>query len=112
MNVDFKGYGENVATFIISGTLSAGQFVKMSSNYTVTAAESGDDIIGYCIGARDGYAAVQLSGYVEAKTSGTVNLGYVGINAYSADTVQASASAVKHKVIYTDNDNHLAGFIL
>lgn len=112
MNVDFKGYAENVATFIVSGNLSAGQFVKMSNNYTVTAASSGDDIIGYCVGVRGGYAAVQLSGYVEAKSSGTVDLGYVGINAYSADTVQASNSAVKHKVIYSDSDNHIAGFIL
>ena len=112
MNVDFKGYGENVATFIASGTLSAGQFVKMSDNFTVAAAVEDDEILGYCVEVRNGYAAVQLSGYVEAKSSGTVNLGYVGISAKAADTIQASATAVKRQVVYSDSVNHIAGFIL
>lgn len=112
MNVDFKGYGENVATFIASGNLTAGQFVKISGDYTVTAASSGDEIIGYCVGVRGDYAAVQLSGYVEAKSSGTVNVGFTGLSASAADTVQASNSAAKHKVIYSDSENHTVGFIL
>ena len=33
MNVDFKGYGENVATFICDSSLEAGNFVKMKENY-------------------------------------------------------------------------------
>lgn len=112
MNVDFKGYDENVATFIASGSLSVGQFVTISDDFTVTAASSGDEILGYCVGVRDGYAAVQLSGYVEAKSSGTVNVGLTGLSAYSADTVQASANASKHKVIYSDSENHIVGIIL
>ena len=112
MNVDFKGYDENVATFIVSGNLSEGQFVTIADDYTVEAASSGDEIIGCCVGVRDGYAAVQLSGYVEAKSNGTVNVGLTGLSAYSADTVQASNSAGKHKVIYSDSENNKVGFIL
>lgn len=110
MNVDFKGYGENVATFLVSGTLEEGQFVKMSSDFTVTAATSGSEVMGYCVGVRDGYAAVQLSGYVEAKSTGTVNRGMTGLSVSAADTVQASDSSVKRLVIKS-GDNKV-GFIL
>lgn len=110
MNVDFKGYNENVATFLVSGSLDSGQFVKISADYTVSAAASGDEIIGYCVGARDGYAAVQLSGYVEAPSTGTISRGYVGLSAASSANVQASNSAGKHLVICSA-DNKI-GFIL
>ena len=112
MNVDFKGYDENVATFIASGTLEAGQFVKISSDYTVAAAQANDEIIGMCIGVRGGYAAVQLSGYVESKSSGTVNVGLTGLCAASEDTVKTSASALKRKVIFSDSENNIVGFLL
>lgn len=112
MNVDFKGYDENVATFIASGELEAGKFVKMSGDFTVAPASANDEIIGYCVGARDGYAAVQLSGYVEAKSSGTIDTGLTGICAASDDSVKASASAFKRKVILSDSDNNIVGFIL
>ena len=110
MNVEFKGYGENAATFLVSGTLQAGQFVKLSSDFTVTAATSGSEVIGYCLGVRDGYAAVQLSGYVESKSTGTVNGGMTGLSISSADTVQASDSASKHLVIKSGSNK--VGFIL
>ena len=110
MNVDFKGYGENVATFIADDTVEAGKFVVMDENYAVKAASKDDEIFGYCVGARDGYAAVQLSGYVEAPVSGEAELGLSGIAAASATTVAASETASAHKVIYVTDD--VIGFIL
>ncbi len=110
MNVDFKGYGENVATFICDSSLEAGNFVKMKENYTVCAATSGSEVIGYCVGVRDGYAAVQLSGYIEAKASAKIALGLTGISVSSADTVSSSTSAGKHLVVYSDDST--VGFIL
>ena len=110
MNVDFKGYDENVVTFIADDTVEAGKFVVMNENYSVTAASAGDEIYGYCIGARDGYAAIQLSGYVEAPVSGDVALGLTGIAAASATTVAASETASAHKVIFVGKD--VIGFIM
>ncbi|MCH5303394.1 MAG: hypothetical protein J1E41_00900 [Ruminococcus sp.] len=111
MNVDFKGYGENVATFICDdNSLKAGDFVKMKDNNTVCAATSGSDIIGCCVGVRDDYAAVQLSGYIEAKANAKITLGLTGISVSSADTVQSSTSASKHLVVYSDENT--VGFIL
>lgn len=110
MNVDFKGYGENVATFIADNTVEAGKFVVMDDNYAVTAASADDEIYGYCVGVRDGYAAVQLEGYVEAPVSGDVDLGLTGIAAASATAVAASETALAHKVIFVSED--VIGFIL
>lgn len=110
MNVDFKGYGENVATFIADDTVEAGKFVVMDENYSVKAASADDELYGYCVGVRDGYAAVQLAGYVEAPVSGEVDLGLTGIAAASATTVAASETASVHKVIFV-NDS-VIGFIL
>lgn len=110
MNVNFKGYGENVATFIADNTVEAGKFVVMDDNYSVKAATADDEIFGYCVGVRDGYAAVQLEGYVEAPVSGEVSLGLTQIAAASATEVAASETASAHKVIYVTDD--VIGFIL
>lgn len=110
MNVDFKGYDENVATFIADNTVEAGKFVVMDENYSVKAASADDEIYGYCVGVRDGYAAIQLAGYVEAPVSGNVDLGLTGIAAASATTVAASETASAHKVIFVSED--VIGFIL
>ena len=65
-NRDFKGYGENVATFLADKTVEVGKFVVMSDeNFTVTAAGNGDEIFGFCIGKRDDYVAIQTAGYIE-----------------------------------------------
>ena len=102
MNVDFKGYNENVATFIADSTVEAGKFVVMDENFSVKAASADDEIFGYCVGVRDGYAAVQLEGEVD--------LGLSSIAAASATTVAASETASAHKVIYVTDD--VIGFIL
>ena len=81
MNVDFKGYGENVATFIADSGVAVGNIVKLSDNFKVVNAASGDDFIGVCVGVRSGYAAVQLSGYVEVPASARQN-GYRGGKRY------------------------------
>ena len=61
MNVNFNGYGENVATFMADSTVTeAGIPVKVVSNGTVAKCESGDSFCGICVGVREGYAAVQL----------------------------------------------------
>jgi hypothetical protein len=110
MKVDFKGYGENVATFIADSAVTAGNIVKVTDNFKVEKAASGDKFIGVCIGVRGGYAAVQTSGYVEVPASGTVTVGKTALAAASATAVTASQSGVVYDVIYTDENK--VGFIL
>ena len=100
MSINFKGYGENVATFAADNTVEAGKFVVMDDNYSVTAAASGDEVFGYCLSVRDGYAAVQLEGYVEAPVSGEVELGSGQLAAASATAIAQGESGAYYKVVY------------
>ena len=110
MNVSFKGYGENVATFVATSDVAVGNIVKISDDFEVSKAASGDDFIGVCVGVRGGYAAVQLSGYVELPASAKINLGRTGLSAASATTVAASQTGTKFNVIYSTSTT--VGFIL
>ena len=55
MNVNFKGFNENVLTFIAAAALTeTGVPVKMSADGTVTKSGNGDPFIGICVGLRNG----------------------------------------------------------
>jgi hypothetical protein len=104
MDIDFKGYNENVVTFLADETVTAGKFVVMSdNNFKVTAAGSGDEIFGYCISVRDGYAAVQMSGYIEVPHAGKIGLGLVGLVTNRGLSVMENPTAIKHRVIFVDD---------
>ena len=110
MNVDFKGYGENVATFIATDTVNEGNLVKIVNNFTVAPCTANDEIAGICVGVSDGYAAVQLSGYVEIECNKRITLGYSSVAAASATQVTSSTTARKYNVIYSTDSK--VGFIL
>ena len=109
MNIKFSGFNENVLTFEYTGTLNAGDPVKMSASAKVMKAGTGDVFIGKCIHTRDGYAAVQTEGYVEMKKSGSIVVGYNKLVA-AADAVKAAESGIDRLVIYVDDTT--VGFIL
>ena len=111
MNVNFNGYGENVATFIANSALTeAGVPVKISADGTVAACASGDKFCGICVAVRGGYAAVQLSGYVTVKTSAKLALGFTKLAAGASGVVAASDSGREHLVINSTASE--AGIIL
>lgn len=109
MNIKFTGYQENVLTFECESTVSAGNLVKMSASGKVAKCSANDAFIGVCISVSDGYAAVQLDGYVETAKSGTVNVGYNKLAA-AASGVKTAESGVERLVIYSDDTT--VGFIL
>ena len=111
MNVNFNGYGENVATFIADSTLTeAGVPVKVSADGTVAPCASGDLFCGICVGVRDGYAAVQLSGYATVRTSSKITVGYQKLAASASGTVAVNTTGRQLLVLNsTDTD---AGIIL
>ena len=109
MNINFAGFQENVLTFECTNTVKKGDLVKMSESGKVTKAAANDIFIGVCAAERDGYAAVQLEGYVEAAKSGTVNVGYNKLAA-AASGVKAAESGIDRLVVYTDDNT--VGFIL
>ena len=99
MNLGLKGYGENVATFIAASGVAAGQLVKITDDFTVSSCSSGDDIFGYCVSVRDGYAAVQTSGYIEVTVASRLTRGFVEIAPSSATAVAASENGKKYWVV-------------
>ena len=76
MNIAFNGFNENTVTFEADSTVVAGCLVKMVDDNKVAAAENGDKFCGVCVNVREGYAAVQLSGYTEVAFSGELSVGY------------------------------------
>ena len=111
MNVNFNGYGENVATFIANSALTeAGVPVKISADGTVAKCASGDLFCGICLGVRDGYATVQLSGYVRVNTSAKLALGYTKIAAGASGKVAANENGIALLVV--DSTATEAGIIL
>ena len=109
MDISFNGYKENVLTFECESTVAAGKLVKMSASGKVANAAADDGFIGKALSVREGYAAVQLSGYVEAAKSGTVNVGYNKLAAASSG-VKTAQSGIDRLVIYSDDTT--VGFIL
>lgn len=100
MNVNFNGYGENVATFIADSNLtSTGVPVKISADGTVAMCSSGDTFCGVCVAVRDGYAAVQLNGYVTVNTNSKLALGFTKLGAGANGKVTANTSGREHLVV-------------
>ena len=77
MNVNFNGAGENFLTFIADPSLNeTGVPVKISGDGTVSKCAANDKFCGVCVGIRDGYAAVQISGYAVFKAASKITAGY------------------------------------
>ena len=111
MNVNFNGYGENVLTFIAdSNLIEIGVPVKVINNGTVTKCDDNENFCGICIGLRDGYAAVQLAGYVRAKTAAKIAVGYKKLAAGSTGDVVENVSGREYLVVDTTSTE--IGFIL
>nr|DAU20912.1 MAG TPA: hypothetical protein [Caudoviricetes sp.] len=111
MNVNFNGYGENVATFIADSSVTkAGVPVKISADGTVSKCSANDAFCGICVGVRDGYASVQLSGYVTVATSAKLTLGYQTLAAAASDKVAANANG--RSLLVVNSTATEAGIIL
>ena len=109
MDINFNGYNENVATFLANSSVKVGDFVQLDDNYHVIPGNAGQELIGVCVGVRDGYAAVQTSGYVEADYQGDVNYGRCGL-VTTTSTKLAPGGSTKYRIIYKDEEK--IGFIL
>lgn len=111
MDIRFNGFNENVVTFLCDSTAAAGKVVRMKENGTVTACAAGENFIGVCLSVRDGYAAVQLSGYVELPVSGSgVSAGYCTLTAAESGAVKGAQAGREYLVLEKTTDT--VGFIL
>ena len=111
MNVNFNGYGENVLTFIAdSGLTETGVPVKVSDDGTVAKCSGNDNFCGICVGLRNGYAVVQLAGYVKVATAAKIAVGYKKLAAGNAGDVAINSSG--RELLVVDSTATEAGIIL
>ncbi len=109
--INFSGYNENVVTFAVDdSTVLMGTPVKMTSSKTVGACDDGDNMIGVAVNVRNGYAAVQLTGYIEMPTDETLAVGYNTLCVAQGGKIKSSESGREYLVACVDNS--IAGIIL
>ncbi len=113
MKISLNGYGENTATFKADSTLTKGEPVTMAENFTVKSCDANDDFIGMAVNSDDGYACVQLDGYVKIGYSGTApELGVCSLVADGNGGVCVADTGRKFVVTDVDTDNKSVGIIL
>ena len=111
MDVNFNGYNENVLTFIAdSGITNPGVPVKISASGKVSKCSTNDVFCGVCVNVRDGYAAVQLSGYVVVPAAAKLNVGYQKVAVNSAGKLAANENGREVLVVISSATE--AGIIL
>lgn len=112
METAMNGYAENAATFRCVENLVPGTPVMVTDTGTVSAANGA--FCGVALSWRDGYAAVQLAGYVSLPYSDTKpSVGYQLLTADANGKVKTAApgtAGMQRLVVDADNNN--VGFIL
>lgn len=112
MKAAFNGLNEAVVTFEAADGVVKGVPVTMADNGKVQAAQSGV-FCGICCKAYDGYAAVQLGGYVRVPYTGTLTVGYQKLAAASGGKVEADdTNGREYLVTDVDTEAKTAGVIL
>ncbi|MBR2177146.1 MAG: hypothetical protein IJ861_09415 [Clostridia bacterium] len=110
MNVCFNGYGENIVTFEAEGNITAGAPVMVSGSGMVKAASG--VFCGICTGVRNGYAAVQLDGFVRVPYGTAPSaVGFAKLTA-SGGKVSTSDSGREYLVVDIDTAGKTIGIIL
>ncbi len=114
MEVSFNGFGEQVATFEAESAVKAGSMVKMTANGTVGICAEKEQFCGIVLSARDGFAAVQLGGYMgNVPYIGTdMAVGYKTVVAAANGKIQVDATGRSVLVIDVDTASSTCGFIL
>lgn len=115
MSISFGGVGELCVTFKTNGSVTKGCPVKMSANDTVAACADGDRMIGVAIDvSNDGYATVQLAGFVTMSYTGTApTVGYAALVANGNGGLKTvSTGGGEYLVLDVDASANTVGFII
>ncbi|MGI6248963.1 MAG: hypothetical protein ACOYJX_06130 [Acutalibacteraceae bacterium] len=114
MSVAFNGLMANTATFCAGEGITAGIPVKVGANNTAAPCTAGDAFFGAAVSAGNGYAAVQLSGFVTLPYTGTAPVpGYnllAGDGSGGVKVVTAGGRSLL--VLNVDTSAKTAGLIL
>ena len=104
MYLTSKGFGEQVLTMKTSSAMESGTPVKLTGNYTVSAAEKDDAFCGVVLSCRDSLCAVQLHGSVTLPYSGTApSVGAAVLAADGEGGVTASEEGTNVLILSVDS---------
>lgn len=107
MSVSFEEIGQVLVTCKTEGEVAQGAVVKLCGDGTVGPCQKGEAFAGVAVGvAEDGYASVQVKGFVETACSSDVSVGWNslcgdgqgGVEQASADGVQVLVWSVEDGV--------------
>lgn len=110
MNVSFNGIGEVTATFEVNGSVKPGQAVKLVGNGKVGACSTAKDVpAGMVVKVQDGYAAVQVKGYMKLPAAAGLAVGYQMVSTTAAGAVQSGTEG--RPALVLDVENGVCGLI-
>lgn len=113
MEVSFGGYGEKTATFEAADGVTAGMPVQVTQNGLVSPCKAGKHFCGVAVNVREGFAAIQLAGYVRLLYSGTAPaVGYQTLAGDGSGKIKSDAAGRSLLVVDVDTANALCGVIL
>lgn len=114
MSVSLKGFNEKVITLQAVDGLKAGDAVSLSGNLEVSPASEGTDIFGFAISVTDGYAAVQVGGFITVPCEGIEDayVGYRAIQGADEGKIALAESGRKVFVVSVDKAAGKIGIIL
>lgn len=110
MNVSFDGYHADSLTFEAAGSVVVGLPVVMSDNGKVAKATSA--FCGVCTALKNGFASVQLQGYVRLPYTGSMAVGYKLLVVDNGNIKVDTTNGREHLVVDVDSASHTVGIIL
>lgn len=112
-SISYEGVGQMMATFQCGEAVKMGQVVKVSNDSTVAPCAAGERIAGMAVVVRDGFASVQLSGFIAVKAAGVSTTGWVKLSADGSGGMKADEGAgTPYLVVQTDADAQTAVILL
>lgn len=111
MTTTYAGFNENILTFEANDNVTAGIPVKLDTDGKVKACADNEAFIGIAQNVRNGYAAVQLCGYVKLAISGSCAVGYQKL-ASTVDGKIVKNTTTGREYLVLEADTNEIGFIL
>lgn len=114
MSISLNGFNEKCVTFYAEDAVETGTVAAMTDNMTVGESSDGGSFIGVAVNAKDGYACVQIAGYMSLSYSGDTvpALGCCNLVSDGSGGVKVSADGRRCLVVDVDTDNGTVGIIL
>lgn len=114
MRVGFKGFKEQVLTFLAESEIEAGYPVTIADTGLISNSAADDEFIGVATQSGDKFAPVMVNGYtILTYSSGTPECGWQYLTADGSGGVKIASSGKQARlVVEIDTDNSTIGVIL